>query len=348
MMLTGENGILTRAGQAKEETESQSDLEVVKLAVTTGVTDNLVNQAEINTAIQDELRKSDNASTVTGEGSEKTIKYKEKMYIVNIKTRKIEQTTEEKLAQRAIKIKINTGENGVVKLPVLDTENSTIDWGDGTTNSNTDLGKVKNKIASNGKLKIATSGNQQCYEHTYSEKNKEYVVSITGDVSALGSMEYSRDKIIEIVQWGETGLEFVDFSCCSNLKRIAKPSENSFKLITDFYLTFCECTSLESIPEGLFDNCPNVTSFEGTLSGCTSLESIPEGLFDNCPNVTSFVGTFSQCTKLSGKAPELWKRGNNSQENEYEGNPYGNGCFKDCNNLNNYNEIPDFWKTAGK
>ena len=77
---------------------------------------------------------------------------------------------------------------------------------------------------------------------------------------------------------------------------------------------------------------------------CTSLTSIPENLFVNCPNVQSFRDTFVFCTELTGNAPELWLNGTNSEENNYMGTPNGLNCFYDCTKLNNYEQIPEYWR----
>ena len=84
--LTGQNGVLSQANNAKEETNSASDLEQVKLGVTVGVSENLTSGKNINEAIQEELRKTDTNATVIGQDDEKDITYNNKNYKVNIKT----------------------------------------------------------------------------------------------------------------------------------------------------------------------------------------------------------------------------------------------------------------------
>ena len=84
--LTGQNGVLSQANNAKEETNSASDLEQVKLGVTVGVSENLTSGKNINEAIQEELRKTDTNATVIGKDDEKDITYNNKNYKVNIKT----------------------------------------------------------------------------------------------------------------------------------------------------------------------------------------------------------------------------------------------------------------------
>ena len=136
------------------------------------------------------------------------------------------------------------------------------------------------------------------------------------------------------------------FDFCENLESIPEKLFANCPNVTDFSYSFNLCENLESIPEKLFANCPNVMSFEETFQSCSSITSIPEKLFDNCKKVESFKGTFWGCSMLTGNAPELWKRGTNSEENEYKGNPNGEDCFAVCGGLENWNEIPDYWKSG--
>ena len=84
--LTGQNGILTQSQNAKEQTENSNNWEQVKLAVTAGKLENITKGTDLNTAIQNELRKTASAATVTGETEEKEITYFGKVYNVNVKT----------------------------------------------------------------------------------------------------------------------------------------------------------------------------------------------------------------------------------------------------------------------
>ena len=136
------------------------------------------------------------------------------------------------------------------------------------------------------------------------------------------------------------------FGRCSNLTSIPEKLFANCPNAMSFEETFEDCSNLTSIPEKLFANCPNVMSFEGTFQNCDSITSIPEKLFDNCKKVESFKGTFWCCYRLTGNAPELWKRGTNSEENEYNGNPNGEDCFAVCRGLENWDEIPDYWKSG--
>lgn len=259
-------------------------------------------------------------------------------------------------SEKAIKIIVNSGDDGVVQLPI--SESVEIDWGDGNIETaENDI--ISRKMASiNGSVLIAalSSGHM----HQYEEKNKEYEVTISGNVTMMGTpimsgaSEYIQ-KIVEIKQWGETGLEHISFEECTNLRKIASPTENSFSRIEAFDSAFAGCTSLTEIPEDLFSNCPNVISFSGTFQGCRGITNIPENLFVNCQKVEDFSWTFANCTNLQGKAISLWERVDGWQDldfsnpNEWENTiPNGFNCYGGCEELENYESIPIFWKETGK
>ena len=277
---------------------------------------------------------------------------------------------------KSIKMIVNSGEDGLVTLP-FDYENSytgtiTINWGDGTTeevtNESTEISK--RKIASiNNTIKVALRVPfTNCY-HIYEEKNKEFEIEIKGNITEIastacnhytnkktgggGDYPNGQEKILEITQWGETGLERVDLSYCTNLRKIASPSENSFINIEEygFIGTFAHCEKLTEIPEDLFSNCPQITSFNGTFSNCLSLTSLPQTLFSKCMNVTDFQFTFLGCTGLTGNAIPLWERIEgyenldlNIMSDWTDKIPNGDGCYYGCEGLTNYNLIPIYWK----
>lgn len=238
-----------------------------------------------------------------------TEKYKEKEKIEKAQLEELETGMVELSADKEVmKILVDTGEDGAVGLPIRDYEsNLEVNWGDGTQNSE--------------------------IPHIYVEKNKEYEIQIKGKVSSIISYEegITEEKIIKILQWGETDVKNIDLRYCTNLKEIVAPTKEGFKevenisfrecknllnipsnlfasspKITEFGDTFSYCTSLKSIPSNLFENCSNVTEFCMTFSGCENLTSIPSNLFANCKNVKSFDRTFSYCTSLKSIPSDLF------------------------------------------
>lgn len=225
-----------------------------------------------------------------------------------------------------MKIRVNSGEDGKVALPGIGAQwgGYYIEWGDETNSINHEMAKKSKKLASIGSNIIIEIAELPYYDdvHIYAETNKEYIISIYGnikgvDVDYMDDYSY-KDKIIAIEDWGKCNyLSSLDLSYCSNLRSVAEPREYTFY---------------------------NIESFQYTFFRCTSLTKIPENFFSNCPNVYSFWGTFLGCISLTGEAPELWTRGTNTPENNYEGNPNGGACFGCCTGLTNYDIIPEYWK----
>ena len=342
-MLKGDNGIIGKANEAKLESRAGDVEELVQLW-------KIKNE---NIKTKNELE-GKNDALVSKEEMLENLKKEDKVFdneidtgreIIIIGTREIPYG--EEVDKSALIMLVNSGDTGEVGLPLLETEEGRIiDWGDGkvTTaeNKNTGEKKYASVIQNDGaKSKIAAIS---LPTHTYSEKNKEYIVTITG--KCIGIIGNGNDNILEIIQWGETGLEYISLEECINLRKIASPTEKSFEKITDFSYTFAGCTSLTRIPENLFANCPNVTTFEETFYRCKSLTSIPENLFANCLNVTNFEGTFYECTGLTGEPIKLWERVPNGSTNDYKGTPDGQGCYYNATGLNNYENIPEYWRKS--
>ena len=195
-----------------------------------------------------------------------------------------------------------TGAGTTIKLPIptYSTNNYTVDWGDGTSNTYTTAAFPT---------------------HTYTNTAEAtYTITIRGSVNRFGynnigtptvTNSYSNyytytQYLTKLVQWGELGATQYGFANCENLiGEIPEPTVNSFANVTSFYYTFYSCSGLTgSIPAELFANCPNVTTFGSTFNCCSGLTGeIPAELFANCPNVTDFSWTFNNCSKLTGEIP---------------------------------------------
>ena len=136
------------------------------------------------------------------------------------------------------------------------------------------------------------------------------------------------------------------FDNCTNLTTIGDYAFANCSNVTSFESVFYGLSNLTTIGDYVFANCSNVTSFKNTFSGCSNLETIGEHMFEGCTSVESYRFTFIGCGNLTGKAPELWLTGDNSEENGFKGTPDGENCFMGCEGLENYDEIPEYWKNA--
>ena len=373
-MLGGENGIITQAQNAKLETRAGEVEERVNLWKNEKISSKYTN-ATVKT--EDELleeMKTDKIlfeEEIDRENKLITIGTREISYKLDGETGEV--TLEPDTGKEELILEYTVEAGDIIELPydlvwyepVEDQEypatfDFQVDWGDGTVvpginNSNIETEeKSKHQYTNAGTYEVKIKGKYEVLSKNAIDDNR------------LGY-----DKLTKVKQWGTTGLKNIYLSESTNLTEIASPTENSFISIEGFLSTFSGCTSLTSIPEKLFANCPNVTSFDSTFSYCTSLTSIPEKLFANCPNVQSFNGTFERCTSLTtilenlfgnclnaqnfagtfagctgltGNPIPLWERVKNGSENGYQGNPDGFGCYCECKNLNNYYDIPEYWR----
>lgn len=131
---------------------------------------------------------------------------------------------------------------------------------------------------------------------------------------------------------------------CSQINKIGEGLFAQCYNAQNFDVTFAG-TAITEIPEKLFENNTKAKSFWSTFSACSELKSIPLTLFDNCQEVEIFKGTFNGCEKLEGEVPKLWLRGDNSENNNYEGdNPNGHGCYGGDTKIQNYIDIPEYWR----
>ena len=364
-VITGDNGVIKSANQAKTEQRGgtvEDRVAVWKAGKATSEYTHRETKTEdemLNDLINDKLLFEDE---IDRENKKITIGSKEIDYSTgNGNGLKLEPDNGKE--ELILEYEVSAGDT--IELPYEDytshggaTEfNFQVNWGDGTT----ETGITNSNISEKSKHQYQNAG-------TYDIKIKGKYECLVGSPDAMKTANY--DKLKKVKQWGTTGLKYVAFNYCSNLNEIVSPTENSFinlisiylgytsiqsipedlfancPNVTNFYCAFEECRSLESIPANLFANCPNVTSFEKTFYECSNLTGIPTNLFKNCKKVENFRETFYGCDSLTGNAPELWKRGTNSERNNYKGNPKGYGCFAGCGSLENYNEIPDYWKYA--
>lgn len=340
-MLVGDNGIITKAKQAKQDTEVAQEEQ----------DKSLTNMEEY---IKEQINETSSLPEDTG-----------------------------KPELQSLKMLVNAGSDGFLQLGIPTDAYSTdtiIDWGDGTVqdyNAIIAIAKKTNKeiklasITPMSEIKVASG--LPTIDHTYAQKNKEYTITITGTWKHLEIEMSSREKLLEIVQWGTTKLENIVLENSNNLKKIAEPTKNSFINMSNFDYTFNSCLSLQAIPENLFANCPNVTSFRNTFGYCHKITKIPENLFMNCPNATNFLNTFANCTgltsipqnlfanclkvesfsgtfwgcqNLTGNPIALWERVPNGEKNGYVGIPDGESCYSEATKLNGYNTIPEYWKAG--
>jgi hypothetical protein len=108
--------------------------------------------------------------------------------------------------------------------------------------------------------------------------------------------------------------------------------------ITNYSSCFNGCSELSLIPPDLLENATSGTIFTSMFRNCLKLESIPPLLFNNISSPSSFSDIFNMSTTanaLTGLAPTLW--------NQFPA-AIGTRAFRNCEGLDNYNNIPTDWK----
>jgi hypothetical protein len=183
-------------------------------------------------------------------------------------------------------VKTNMFSDGYVYLPLAGNLDCHIDWGDGSQEL------VKRQVSTSSSDKVS---------HKYDVQTPtEFVVRISGVVPQLSSANIPVHSIIEVKQWGLTGLTSLDSAFKGNqrLITIATDKAGSFGQVSSFASMFNGCVSLVSLPDGLLDSAESATSFASFCYGCTSLQYIPSGIFGHCKEVNTFASSFYDCSAL--------------------------------------------------
>lgn len=176
--------------------------------------------------------------------------------------------------------RVSVGANTSLTLPI-DTNNLfTVDYGDGSS-------------------KLMVSGDVTDINATHLYVNAgTYIITITGYLQNILNNNDFKDYLIDVLQWGLTGLQSISLSNCTNLISLPDDILGSFTKITMFNYCFDSSSSLTTIGSNIFKYAVNCTDFsfcfgDDTGTGCTSLAAIPSGLFDNNVNVNDFFSCFT-------------------------------------------------------
>ena len=320
--LTGENGILTQAGNAKEQTKvaeneekskinnyeeiideyTNSERKAMKIVVNSGTDKKIVLPIELNSEDDYVIDWGDGTTSERGDGARTHI-YSEanKDYIVTISgTLKQIYSYASETTKSQIKQILQWGETGLTSINLQDCSNLT---------------------------EIATP----------TSKSFANITSFSGAFCRTGITSIPENLFANCPNATNFGRTFMGTGITSIPENLFTNCSNA----TNFNGTFRD-TEIKSIPENLFANCSNASNFGATFRG-TEIKSIPENLFKNCSRVDDFSTTFRDCKELTNALP-LWK-----SEYYNEGNSnvsettVGCGCYYGCQLLEENVYIPDYW-----
>lgn len=138
------------------------------------------------------------------------------------------------------------------------------------------------------------------------------------------------------------------FSGCTDLLKIpSKLYDSASGSLSMIIGDFEGCTNLRVIGKDLFASCTSLSDVGSIFDSCTSLKYIPSDLFRYNTSMQNFNSAFKNCTSLISSTPvdsngnKLWQR---NASNGYIDNIDGTDCFSGCENLLDWEEIPDDWK----
>ena len=345
--LTGNNGILKQATEAKKQTVAGQEIEALNMAVTSlnmekyseitenfdvmnYISDDIIKTlgdedghckvdylflADGTPCISVKFRKSGNIYYIKPNLEQDKLEIlNEDEYekLINFQVENITDDEKKKL-ESGTALEINSGSDGALELQLTgfigNEINAIIDWGDGKYSRLGDIYTGKTKIKAN---KIASTKSVKVggIVNGFSISHRYTELNKTYSIKIVSDGIYMHsDKLTKIVDWGKCNMIQVSFKGCTNLVEIATPHKESF-----------ETTN---------------TDLGGCFADCTSLKQVPADFFVNIPYIKDVAGMFYNCTSLTGNAIELW---NNNKITNYE------GCYYGCTNLSNYDKIPEDWK----
>lgn len=324
--LTGENGILTRAQEAKNKTEEAVDIEKIRLAVSEAqIGENgyqELNQNNLQEDINDQFSGRDVVVSDNGDGTF-TISCLDTLKDYTISGNEIEEGINWNEAMANAVAPSSQDEPRNENVIGIGTDGKPVDM------DNWDYLALDNGTFGLNSIKDISGGSSSWksgYLGSYTE-NGEIEGTMPTYISTNGGETFQ--KVTEVT---------MTFYNCKDLKVMPELP----KTITSAYYTFYECSNLEkvtSIPS-------NVTNMEGIFLKCTSLNelpTIPNGVtnltsafnstaIDTMPEIPNTViimnNTFGGCTMLKNI-----KTLSNNLENM-------KNCFRGCTNLEISPEIP--------
>ena len=294
--LTGDNGILTKTNQAKEETEQAEDIEKIRLAISEAqIGENSyqkINQNNLQEAINSQFEGRDVVVSDNGDGT----------FTVSCLDTLIDYIISGNIIEKGIDW--NEAMANAVAPASQDEERNERVIGIGTDGKPVDMDNWDYIVLDN-----ATYGLNSIKD--ISGGSSSWKAGYLGGYTANGVIEGTVPTYISID--GEKTFQKVTettmtFYNCKDLKVMPKLPNT----ITSTYYTFYECINLEkvtSIPsnvinmEGIFLNCISLSELPQIPNGVTNLTSAFNGtLIETMPeipdSVTVMNNTFGRCTYL--------------------------------------------------
>ncbi len=265
--LAGENGILTRASEASEQTTIGQEKEQIELAYSS-VLSNKLGDGVTSGELQDELDKivGDEKTSVTG-GSILKVTFTDTNNVYTISSNQgIEEYKKAEVTPVYAYLCDEDG-NGTGETLVL-SSTETIE----------------------GYTIITNYGDNEAYQ-----TNEDNATNITNYYYPIWRNDAS--LITNVIIYNKivpTTTEF--WFNCTNLEKIENISNLDTSNVTKMISMFLNCSSLTNLDLSNFDT-SSVTDMRSIFNGCSSLTNLDLSNFDTS-NVTNMMSMFSNCTQL--------------------------------------------------
>lgn len=261
--LTGDNGILTRANEAKEATEIATIEEQIELAKANSLD---YDGQIIKQKLKEELNKIEGIDKIEDKTNGVRVEYKGKSQFITTGSGKIE-LTEEELEQIADQIIQEQGKRDyVIGIDVYGNQVDLANW-------NVEIVETGSLVVYTGQIQNETIiGEIPAYiiksESEEITKSPITVLERTfADLTDLKTINVAFPKTIKYYSYTFSGSGITSIPETINL-------DNAVNLVA----MFKDCTELKEIPQSFnLTNASNVQTCESMFQDCTGLTTIPEG-----------------------------------------------------------------------
>ena len=290
-MITGQNGILTNAQKAAEETKKAENLEQEKLEELEEISES----PDGNYIRNDDLEENNYLKSFI---TEWTVEANEQIILPIYEKEEEDYERGEKETYFNYNFTVDYGDGTVVEVTSFDDEDRMHTY----------------KEAGTYKVKIDGLCESWSFYHINDMENRAKITKLA-QWGVIGAKHYDFAGCVnlegEIVLPSRNSFNEVEsfrmlFYKCEKLT--GKIPSNLFKYATKVKTmanVFNYTTGLTStIPEDLFFNCKEVTNFRFVFAGSSVSGEIPENIFKENTKVNNFQGCFRECYNLEGDLPK--------------------------------------------
>lgn len=295
--LTGDNGLLSKAEEAKQLTDISQEKEIIELAALQASSNNKHGNIE-EQKLQESFK--DKNVTVKKSGGNFKIKFNNTNRNYKLKSNGSIEEYEE-VAPTSVYAKLD--DDGTLYLRATQKQGYNLYGSSDSIQLNWNTAGDANKKSVKKVVieeKIAPTRTDSMFSNCENLTGFENIENFhTENVTSMSSMFYLCQSLtnIDVSKWDTDNVTNMNslFNRCKNLENIDVSEFNTEK-VTNMTSMFVECTKISSLDVSGFDT-SNVTKMNEMFGSCYSLENLDVSKF-NTSKVTDMNNMFYCCTKL--------------------------------------------------